>query len=61
MSELISEYIQDERKATVLKDGDGYIVKMYQGELLKETRPIMGHTESYAEEAAENWVVGVIR
>lgn len=61
MNALLSEYVHGERKASVHKDGEGYIVKMYQGELLKESRPIVGHTEDYAEEAAENWVLGVIR
>lgn len=61
MSTLLSEYIQDERKASIVKDGEGYVVHMYQGEVLRESRPIVGHTEAYAEEAAENWVMGIIR
>jgi len=61
MSELLSEFMQGDRKASVFKDGDGYTVKMYEGELLREARPIIGHTEDYAEEAAENWVLKVIR
>lgn len=58
---LISEFMQGERKASVLKVADGYLVNMYEGEQLKEARTITGHTEDYAEEAAENWVIGVIK
>ena len=61
MIALLSEYVQNNRTATVLRDGDGYVVQMYEDEVLKESRPINGHTEDYAEEAAENWVIGVIR
>lgn len=61
MSEPLSEFIQGDRRASVYKSGDGYVVNMYEGVVLKEARPIVGHTEDYAEEAAENWVLRVIR
>lgn len=61
MSILLSEFMQGDRKASVFKEKEGYVVNMYEGEVLKEARPIVGHTEDYAEEAAENWVIGVIR
>ena len=61
MSTLLSEFVQGDRKASVFKDGDGYIVNMYEEDVLREARPIVGHTEDYAEEAAENWVLKVIR
>ena len=61
MSILISEYLQDERKASVYKTGDSYTVNMYDGETLRESRNIEGHTADYAEEAAENWVLKVIK
>jgi hypothetical protein len=61
MNTLLSEFLHGDRKASVLKHGDGYIVKMFQGETLKEARPIIGHTEDYAEEAAENWVMEIIK
>jgi hypothetical protein len=61
MSTLLSEFVQGDRKASVLKNGEGYIVNMYEGSELREARSIEGHTEDYAEEAAENWVLKVIR
>lgn len=61
MNVLMSEFLHGDRKASVLKSEEGYVVNMYSGDVLKEARPIIGHTEDYAEEAAENWVMEIIK
>jgi len=48
-----------EREATIYIDGyETYLVYMYQSENLIEARPIVGHSQSYVEDCAENWVEG---
>ena len=49
-----------ERKALVFKDDDGYSVLMIADAAIIEERTITGHSEVYAENCAENWVLGVI-
>lgn len=61
MSKLLSEYIQDNRRAAIFETGDGYEVHMHEGSSLKHTQPIKGHTQQYAEDCAENWVLHVIK
>jgi hypothetical protein len=49
------------RKATVFVEPDGsYTVYMMQDGAIVEERNITGHSEQYAEDCAENWVLGVI-
>jgi hypothetical protein len=48
------------RKAHVIKEHDKYVVIMIQDAAIVEEREITGHTQQYAEDAAENWVLGVI-
>ena len=51
-----------QRSATVHFDGDLYYVKMYKSDVLEDTRYLPhGHSERYAEDCAENWVLGIIR
>jgi hypothetical protein len=50
------------RKASVFKETDGsYTVIMIQDTAIIEERNITGHSEQYAEDCAENWVLGVIK
>ncbi len=50
------------RKASVFKETDGsYTVIMIQDTAIIEERNITGHSETYAEDCAENWVLGVIK
>ena len=68
---LLHEFYSDEdcsrgigayRKATVFLEPDGsYTVYMMQDGAIVEERNITGHSEQYAEDCAENWVLGVIR
>jgi hypothetical protein len=50
------------RKASVFKETDGsYTVIMIQDAAIVEERNITGHSQQYAEDCAENWVLGVIK
>lgn len=49
------------RKASVFKEGDDYLVYMIQDMAVIEERRITGRIEQYAEDCAENWVLGVIQ
>lgn len=49
-----------ERSAQLLKDGSEYVIKFYDHGSLVRERVIASHSERYAEDTAENWVIGVI-
>jgi hypothetical protein len=44
----------------VFKEKDGYLILMLEDKTICEERTITGHSEVYAENCAENWVLGVI-
>jgi hypothetical protein len=33
---------------------------MFEDNILKECRPLIGYSEQYAENCAENWITGII-
>ena len=47
------------RKATVHKNDQGFYVKLSEGGFLREVRRLYSHSEQYAEDCAENFVLGV--
>ena len=47
-------------KSMACKEKDGYVVIMLEDKAICEERTITGHSEVYAENCAENWVLGVI-
>ena len=49
------------RKATVHESYEGWFVEFYENDKLMERRNLFEHNEEYAENAAENWVLGVIK
>tara|TARA_Y100000592_G_scaffold70564_1_gene109758 strand:+ start:662 stop:844 length:183 start_codon:yes stop_codon:yes gene_type:complete len=54
-----STYVDGDRRADVIKlDGHWGCRLWEEGELVK-TEFYKGHSEMYAENAAENWVVGI--
>ena len=55
---IISEYWDNGRKAVIRKEKEGFEVDLYK-EDLKETRQVHSHSESYAENVAENFVGGL--
>jgi len=60
----ISTYWGDEefadRMANVMLNEMGFYVDMYKDEKLVESRPLYEHSEIYAENAAENYVMGIL-
>ena len=57
----LHEYWSDDknRKASVHKNPQGFYVKLFEGGLLREVRRLYNHSEEYAEDCAENFVLGV--
>lgn len=50
-----------DRKAHVFLEEDGsYTVTMIKDATIVEDRNIKGHSQQYAEDCAENWVLGII-
>ena len=67
---VLNEYVSEDnsgykRRATIstpTNEYDGaYIVDMFEGDFLVDSRMIEGRTYRYADECAENWVLGVIK
>lgn len=56
MSNVISEYMGADRKAIIRKAQEGFEVDLYLDQLLVETRKVHNHSETYAENVAENYV-----
>lgn len=49
-----------DRKAIVMKNNDGFYVEFYKGDTIVERRNVYEHSEGYAEDTAENFVMGII-
>lgn len=47
------------RDAVVLRDNQGFWVCLILNGLMVEKRDLTSHSEQYAEDCAENWVLGV--
>lgn len=62
MSEILAQYksSSSDRVAIVFNRSGEFVVEFLQGEEVIETRSMKGHNQRYAEDAAENWVNGVI-
>ena len=60
-NEKLHEYWSDDknRRASVHKNQQGFYVKLFEGGFLREVRRLYNHTEQYAEDCAENFVLGV--
>jgi hypothetical protein len=48
------------RMANVMKNELGFYVDLYENKKLIETRTLYEHSEIYAENAAENFVMGIL-
>ena len=59
MKNVISEYMQDDRKAVIRKTDKGFEVDLIINKQIKEVREVHDHSESYAEDVAENFVLGM--
>jgi hypothetical protein len=60
---LISEYTDDNniKQAKVYLDKDTYCVEYIQNEQVVSLRYFPGHSIYMAEDAAENWINGILR
>jgi hypothetical protein len=59
MSQVIHEYRNDNRTATVRLTSEGFEVDLAEDNVIIETRQVHNHSESYAEDVADNYVLGV--
>lgn len=59
MKNVISEYMQDDRKAVIRWTEKGFEVDLYIKDDIQEIREVHEHSESYAENVAENFVLGL--
>jgi hypothetical protein len=57
---LLSTYEQNNRIAKIHREDDAFVVYMFEDNMLKECRPLIGYSEQYAEDCAENWITGII-
>ena len=60
MAQIWHEYSRDTRKAIVKRNTKGFFVNFYEDNTKLEKRKVYKHSESYAENVAENWVEGII-
>ena len=49
-----------DRHALVLKNADGFYVRCYDGRVLAKRIDVYKHTERYAEDTAENYILGIL-
>ena len=57
----LHEYWSDDknRRASVHKNKQGFYVKLFEGGFLREVRRLYDTNEQYAEDCAENFVLGI--
>jgi|TARA_R110000796_G_scaffold155794_2_gene272372 ABC-type polar amino acid transport system ATPase subunit len=54
-------YQREERMAKVFQAYEGFYVEFYKNNVMVERREMYSHSETYAENAAENYVDGVMQ
>jgi len=54
--ELYHSFSKDERQAEVYRTSKGFEVELYEKNDWSATRKVHQHSETYAENVAENWV-----
>ena len=59
MSQVIHEYRNENRTATVRLSSEGFEVDLAKDNVIIETRQVHNHSESYAEDVADNYVLGL--
>ena len=55
----IKEY--ENRSSLLKKTVDGFLVEMYDDNQFVQSRQIIGKSIHYCRDAAENWIIGVIK
>jgi quinol monooxygenase YgiN len=68
MTQSLSEFYSDPKsglnrmsKVSASLSGTVYIIEMFEDEKLIHSHTVSDHTLEYAEDCAENWVLGVIK
>lgn len=56
MLKEVSRYQISDREAVILKDKQGYCLRLFEGQQLIKDVDVRLHTLQYAEDCAENWV-----
>jgi hypothetical protein len=59
MNQVMHEYHGDDRKAVVRHTSKGFEVDLYVNDDIQEIREVHNHSESYAEDVAENYCLGM--
>lgn len=59
LSEYYGHKATANRKAVIVKDNQGLVVELYDFGRMVERRPVYKHNKHYAEDAAENYVLGI--
>tara|TARA_Y100000004_G_scaffold188653_1_gene243103 strand:- start:762 stop:950 length:189 start_codon:yes stop_codon:yes gene_type:complete len=59
MREILHQYQNENRMAKVFLTSNGFEVDLFDNTGLLETRELYSHSERYAEDCAENYVLGV--
>lgn len=59
---LLSEFMSDDfiRTAEIISTERGFLVNLLENNKLVRTVDVTDHSESYAEDVAENWTTGII-
>tara|TARA_R100000700_G_C3177763_1_gene153130 strand:+ start:1383 stop:1574 length:192 start_codon:yes stop_codon:yes gene_type:complete len=61
IGELISQYGRPQsREAFIFKNRKGFFVELYRETMLVRVVECFNHSESYAEDVAENWVQKIL-
>jgi len=61
IGELISQYGRPQsREAFIFKNRQGFFVELYRGTLLIRVIECFDHSQSYAEDVAENWIQRIL-
>jgi hypothetical protein len=53
---IISSYEKDNRKSEIHREDNQFLVKLYENNVLIDTRSLTSHSIHYAESLAENFV-----
>ncbi len=57
--EILHQYQQGNRMAKVYSTPNGFEVDVFEGTEFEATKKVHNHSERYAEDCAENWVMRI--
>jgi hypothetical protein len=53
--------MENNRRSVIRKDGDTYVVDLFEGNTLVQSRRLDGKSQLYAEDVSTNWDTGIIQ